>query len=267
MTVTSASPGAVSRPSAVRTLLARTASRHPEWWIVAIALGAWGAVIVPHLWPDQPLAGAVHDHAQHHMPTAALSWGESYLHAGTAWVVMVLAMMLLVAVPRVRFVAAVCPGRIRTRAIAQTVAGVLLVWIALGLLTSVIPIVVPAVTAGDAPWAFIAIWLHRGGVAADPVEVDGVAALPRRARAASRRRWTGASADGRPARRVVRGLLRTGDGGDGPHRAPAAADDRPHDRAGRRARRDPTACAAIRLVAVATSVIGLATVGAAALGA
>ena len=266
MTVTSASPGAVSRPSAVRTLLARTASRHPEWWIVAIALGAWGAVVVPHLWPDQPLAGAVHDHAQHHMPTAALSWGESYLHAGTAWLVMVLAMMLLVAVPRVRFVAAVCPGRIRTRAIAQTVAGVLLVWIALGLLTSVIPIVVPAVTAGDAPWAFIAIWLTAAawqltpwkwtallrchGVRVPRREGDGRARVRMGARHGA---WCVASCGPAMVAMVLTG-----------HPLPLMIGltiGLAGERGATRPRRG------IRLVAVATSVIGLATVGAAALGA
>ena len=72
---------------------------------------------------------------------------------------MVLAMMLLVGIPRVRFVAAVCPGRIRTRAIAQTVAGVLAVWLVLGLATSVIPVIVPTATASGAPVAFVAIWL------------------------------------------------------------------------------------------------------------
>jgi predicted metal-binding membrane protein len=164
VTATTTPPGAVARPSAARVFLARTASRHPEWWIVAIALGAWVAVVGPHIWPDQPIAGAVHDHAGHHpaghVPAgASTSAVGSYLHAGTAWLVMVLAMMLLVGIPRVRFVAAVCPGRIRARAIAQTVAGVLLAWVAVGAVISVVPIVVPTATAIDAPLAFVAIWL------------------------------------------------------------------------------------------------------------
>ena len=138
--------------------LARASSRHREWWVVAIALAAWGIVVAPYVWPGEPIA--VHHHAGHHMPSASTpSAAESYLHAGTAWSSMVLAMMLLVGVPRVRYVAAVCPGRIRTRAIAQTVAGVVLVWLVLGMVVSVIPVVVPTVTAGGATVAFVAIWL------------------------------------------------------------------------------------------------------------
>ena len=149
----------VSRPSAARVVLARASSRHPEWWLVGIALVAWVAVVMPYVWPDQPIAGAVH-HGGHHMAaTAPTSATETSLHAATAWFVMVLAMMLLVAVPRVRYVAAVCPGRIRTRAIAQTVGGVVLVWTALGLVISVVPIVVPTATAGGATLAFVVIWL------------------------------------------------------------------------------------------------------------
>ena len=117
-------------------------------------------MIASSIWPDQAIAGAVHDHAGHHMPSAAsASAAESYLRAGTAWVLMILAMMLVVGIPRVRLVAAVCPGRIRARAIAQTVAGVVLAWVLLGLVVSVIPVVVPTATASGAPLAFVAIWL------------------------------------------------------------------------------------------------------------
>jgi hypothetical protein len=164
VTATAAPLGAGARPSAGRVFLARTASRHPEWWIVAIALAAWVAVVASHIWPDQPVAGAAHhhagDHPAGHVPAAAsTSAVESYLHAGAAWLLMVLAMMLLVGIPRVRFVAAVCPGRIRARSIAQTVAGVLLVWVLVGAVISVVPIVVPTATTSDAPLAFVAIWL------------------------------------------------------------------------------------------------------------
>jgi hypothetical protein len=71
---------------------------------------------------------------------------------------MVPAMMLPVAIPRVRRVAFGSIGRIRARAVAETVIGFTSVWLVVGLALHALP----AVGARDSAWLFLASWLAAG---------------------------------------------------------------------------------------------------------
>lgn len=89
--------------------LRRIGWRHPEWWVVAVALAAWAL-----------LAGLAAAHASHpHMS-----------HGMLGMVAMVAAMMLPLTLANVRHVALSSLWRRRHRAIAAFLAGYLAVWIA-----------------------------------------------------------------------------------------------------------------------------------------
>jgi len=89
--------------------LRRIGWRHPEWWVVAVAMAAWAL-----------LAGMAAVHAGHpHMS-----------HGTLGMVAMVAAMMLPLTLANVRHVALSSLWRRRHRAIAAFVAGYLAVWIA-----------------------------------------------------------------------------------------------------------------------------------------
>ncbi len=138
-----------------RLRAARFAAWHPEWWLVAAAATAWVAVVAHGI---NHGAGAAAGHAYHSGATSGM--GERLATGASAWLAMVVAMMVPVLVPRVRRVARCCVGRVRDPAIAQTVAGAALPWFALG--ATVVPVVavLPAVTPGAsvAAWATAAAW-------------------------------------------------------------------------------------------------------------
>ncbi len=78
---------------------------------------------------------------------------------GAAWLLMVAAMMIPVLVPRVRLVAERSIGRIRNRAIAQTLVGALLVWVAFGIPVVALTLVIPESGAGRSQVIFAGVWL------------------------------------------------------------------------------------------------------------
>jgi hypothetical protein len=132
-------------PAPLTVAVARFTSRHPEWWVVLAAAVAWVALLwtVPTEVPtgvptvEVPTVGAADHgalHAAAHGPApSSPPWSAAVLGSGaTAWLLMVLAMMGPVMVPRVRHVAATCVGRVRAAATAATVAGALLVWSVVG---------------------------------------------------------------------------------------------------------------------------------------
>jgi hypothetical protein len=89
---------------------------HPEWWIVALCVLAWSAML---------LAGWRNGgHAQHR---------TGFLQEMPSWILMVAAMMFPLILPSVRVVAADSLWRRRQLAMAEFLAGYLLPWLALGL--------------------------------------------------------------------------------------------------------------------------------------
>ncbi len=129
--------GARARPGSAPGVLDRVRRwgwRHPEWWVVAAAAGAWAwmAAIVP--------AG----HGAHGPAT-----GADVRATG----LMVAAMMLPMAIPGVRHVASSSLWRRRHRAIAGFAAGYLAVWmLAMAALTGAV-----GVAAALAGWTAAAV--------------------------------------------------------------------------------------------------------------
>lgn len=121
---------------------ARFTARHPEWWLVVASAVAWVLIL-------RMPAGL---QGRHHS-------GADYLTAAGSWLLMVVAMMGPVMVPRVRHVAQCCVGRARTRAIAETLTGALLIWTAVGVLVVGLLTVSPLLDARDSPVAFGVAWL------------------------------------------------------------------------------------------------------------
>ena len=64
-----------------------------------------------------------------------------------------------VMVPRVRYVAQRCPGRVRARAVAETLTGAFLVWMLVGAVIVPLSVLAPPLDAHAAPWAFAGLWL------------------------------------------------------------------------------------------------------------
>jgi predicted metal-binding membrane protein len=101
----------------------------------------------------------MHDMPGMRLPTAISTTKASELAAGAvAWLLMVGAMMLPALVPRIRRVASRGIGRIRQRAIAQTLFGAVLVWIVFGVIV-VTPTTVLPTTDNRASGVFMAVWL------------------------------------------------------------------------------------------------------------
>jgi len=129
-------------PRTVLQSWSRFTARHPEWWVVGLAAGAGIMELAG--------GGAVGMQPAHHASNDAMAAGL------WSWSVMAAAMMLPVFVPRARRVARTSIGRIRTRAIAQTLAGYLSVWLAFGIgLLALVP------SAGSHPSAgvFVSCWV------------------------------------------------------------------------------------------------------------
>lgn len=155
MTAAAAAVGEARGAGRARLRVARLVAWHPEWWLLAVAAPAWVAVVAHGM-----RHGAVTGAGQAHHGGATSGMAERLAAGAGAWLAMVVAMMVPVLVPRVRRVARCCVGRVRDRAIAQTVAGAGLPWLALG--AAVVPVVevLPAITpvASTAAWATAAAW-------------------------------------------------------------------------------------------------------------
>lgn len=122
--------------------------RHPEWWLIAATSVAWLVI----LWSAVVSLGSFN---RHHPGVAGQS---GLLAAAGNWLVMIVAMMGPVLVPRVRRIAADL-GRHCSGAIVQTLAGALLVWSAVGVVVVGLLTVAPVFDAADAPIGFTVVWL------------------------------------------------------------------------------------------------------------
>ncbi len=100
-----------ARGSVVLLRLRRFGWRHPEWWVVLVAVAAWASVVAV------PLRHAPHDH----LPSVG--------HDIIATAVMVAAMMLPLALANVRHVALSSLWRRRHRAMAAFLVGFLCCWV------------------------------------------------------------------------------------------------------------------------------------------
>jgi hypothetical protein len=129
----------------------RFTARHPEWWVAGMAAAAGAAILA-----SQGDAGGAH----HHHRAA----GDAIAAEMWSWALMTMAMMLPVFVPRARRVAWAAVGRTRTRAIAETLIGYLLVWLAVG---ACVALMLPSPGAGGstalvAAWLAVAAWQCTG---------------------------------------------------------------------------------------------------------
>lgn len=114
----------------------RLAWRHPEWWVLALAAGAWVVVI----------RNAGH-HAHAHGAGAALA----------GWMLMTVAMMLPLVAEHVRLTAERSLWRRRQRAMAGFVLGYLAVWALAGVAVSLVPLHPDSRTAAVA-LAIAGVW-------------------------------------------------------------------------------------------------------------
>ena len=106
--------------------------RYPQWWLFAISLLAWLAMIA-HADSNGAILDSIHQH--HHGGTfMAMSWtSETY-----CWMLMVVAMMLPLIADSARSVATRSLWYRRQRAIVAFVLGYLSVWLAAGVVVSLI---------------------------------------------------------------------------------------------------------------------------------
>lgn len=168
----------VRLPGEVRVAVARWSARHPERGVVAAAAVAWAVVLGARLtgegsgawWPG---AGAGSAHGGHDVVVGAAGAASAVgaaaggalaparvAAAAGAWLLMVLAMMGPVMVPRVRRVARACLGRERLAATAATVAGALAVWALVGVVAVGLGTwAAPGAGAAADPLLFATVWL------------------------------------------------------------------------------------------------------------
>ena len=129
------------------TTLRRVAWRHPHWWALGLSGAAWAWLAAAAM----RAGGHVH--------------GGDLARAAAGWTAMVLAMMLPLIVPHLRFAAQRSLWRRRHRAVGGVLVGYVAVWLAAGALALVawraIGAVVPAAVASGSG----AAWLLVSGAA------------------------------------------------------------------------------------------------------
>lgn len=114
--------GARARPGPLGAL-GRLEARHPEWWVLLIAAGAWiWMAAMPHAGAAQAGPAAHGAHGAHHGHAAPVGLGI------VAMAVMVIAMMLPLTVGGVRRVAGAAAWERRHRSVAGFITGYLGVW-------------------------------------------------------------------------------------------------------------------------------------------
>ena len=152
-------PSSRVAPTRLRVNIARFTLRHPEWWLVGASAAAW---VLAWWLAAGPSNGSLHP--RHDAGTLAGGWSPGpFLVDLGIWSVMVVAMMGPVMVPRVRHVAECCMGRVRIRAILETLVGALLVWTIAGVLAIGLTSVAPGLDARESPIAFLVVWLLVAG--------------------------------------------------------------------------------------------------------
>ena len=134
-------PSSRVAPTRLRVSVARFTLRHPEWWLVGASAAAW---VLAWWLTAGPNSESVH-----------IDFGM--------WSIMVVAMMGPVMVPRVRHVAECCVGRVRTRAIVETLVGALMVWTIAGVLAIGLTSIAPGLDARESPISFLVVWLLVAG--------------------------------------------------------------------------------------------------------
>jgi predicted metal-binding membrane protein len=103
------------------SLRERLAWRHPEWWSLALSAVCWIVLLVETRPPDQVHASGAH------------AIGAAHAIGGLReWALMVIAMMFPLAITPVRVTAERSLWRRRHRAIAEFLAGYVLVWLVVG---------------------------------------------------------------------------------------------------------------------------------------
>ena len=110
--------------------LRQFAWRHPEWWALAFSCCAWSVVVVKAFDP----------HAHH------AEMGAGWLARTVHWQWMTMAMMLPLMLEQARTIAARSFWRRRNWAIAEFVAGYLVLWALAGVVVSMVP------SFGEAAW-------------------------------------------------------------------------------------------------------------------
>jgi hypothetical protein len=126
----------------------RLAWHRPEWWALGLAAAAWALLLAANL----RTAVAAGSHAHGH---AAGGAGTALVAATAHWQLMVVAMMLPVVVPSLRFVAFRSYWRRRHRAVTGFLAGYLGVWALAGVAVS-LPLAAAPGLAGRWPAAAVA---------------------------------------------------------------------------------------------------------------
>jgi len=152
-------PSSRVTPTRLRVTLARFSLRHPEWWLVAASAAAW---VLAWWLTAGSNEGSLHRPHDDSNVAEAWSLGTLLVRVGI-WSIMVVAMMGPVMVPRVRHVAACCMGRVRTRAILETLGGALLVWVIVGVIAIGLVIAAPGFDVRDSPISFLFVWLLVAG--------------------------------------------------------------------------------------------------------
>ena len=146
-------------PARLRVSVARFTLRHPEWWLVCASAAAW---VLAWWLTAGPTSESLH--SRHDVGNLVEGWSPGpFLVDIGMWSIMVVAMMGPVMVPRVRHVAECCVGRVRIRAILETLVGALLVWIIAGVLAIGLTSVAPGLDARESPISFLVVWLLVAG--------------------------------------------------------------------------------------------------------
>jgi predicted metal-binding membrane protein len=144
----------VARRSPARFSVARFAAWHPEWWVYAVAAGAWLWLVL------LPTGGGTMAHDSHTghgdmagmaMPSATESFPAAWSAAWGGWVLMVLAMMLPVVAPQVRTLALRSLWTRRERSAAFFTVAYVSVWAAAGAMLLAVLVALDAEPLGT-PW-------------------------------------------------------------------------------------------------------------------
>jgi len=136
---------------AVWHVIRRWTAWHPEWWSLAISLGAWFFLLIPH-WPygGEPVCAAC---------LARLDWTAGMF----GWLVMVLAMMLPLMIFPLRVTAFGSLWCRRHLAIASLLAGYLCIWLMAGVAYLLLKAILQKLDATDFRWVTTAAFFVAAG--------------------------------------------------------------------------------------------------------
>lgn len=101
--------------------------RHPEWWSLLLSAGAWVSILAADASPGGHASHATNSHG------GTLPFGSLF-----EWLKMVAAMMFLLLIGQVRFVASASFWRRRNRAVALFLAGYCGLWLVYGFTVQIV---------------------------------------------------------------------------------------------------------------------------------